>query len=163
MAAMFVVTTILYKTQSFTLSNGAILGYATMVVAMSMIFFGVKSYRDKQLNGAIRFGRALAVGLAIAGVASIFYAVSWEVVFNGFMPDFMDTYASMCVAKAKADGENEAAIREVIAKTNEMKEWYKNPLLRFGITVSEILPVGVLCSLVFAAILRRKEFLPATS
>jgi hypothetical protein len=42
-----------------------------------------------------------------------------------------------------------------------MKEMYKNPLLRFGMTLAIILPVGVVVALLSAAVLRRKEFLPA--
>ncbi len=36
-----------------------------------------------------------------------------------------------------------------------------NPVIRFGITLMEILPVGIIITLISAAILRKKEFLPA--
>jgi len=42
-----------------------------------------------------------------------------------------------------------------------MKRMYRNPAFRFGITLMEILPVGVIITLISAAILRKKEFLPA--
>jgi len=52
--------------------NGAInfdssdlIGYGSMVIALSMIFFGVKSYRDNYQNGAIKFGKGLQVGMLI--------------------------------------------------------------------------------------------------
>jgi hypothetical protein len=45
----------------------------------------------------------------------------------------------------------------------EFNEQYKNPFIRFGVTLMEILPVGIIITLISAALLRRKEFLPSTS
>lgn len=42
-----------------------------------------------------------------------------------------------------------------------MKERYANPLFRMAMTASEILPVGVVISLISAAILRNPAVLPA--
>lgn len=39
-------------------------------------------------------------------------------------------------------------------------ELYKNPLIRFGVTLTEILPVGLVLTLLSAAILRKREILP---
>ena len=43
--------------------NGAIFGYTALVAAFLFVFFGIKAYRDKELGGAITFGRALGAGL----------------------------------------------------------------------------------------------------
>ena len=48
---------------SMDFENGELLGYATMIIALSTIFFGIKTYRDKYLNGSIRFGKAFLMGL----------------------------------------------------------------------------------------------------
>ena len=40
-----------------------------MIVALSVIFLGVKRYRDQELGGVIRFGTAFMLGLGIAAVA----------------------------------------------------------------------------------------------
>jgi hypothetical protein len=37
---------------------------------------------------------------------------------------------------------------------------YKNPIIRFGITLIEVLPVGIIITLISAALLRRKDLLP---
>ena len=65
-------------------SNGSsflsseLFGYLTMLVALSMIFIGIKRYRDQELGGVIRFLPALAMGLAIAMIAGIMYTLVWE-------------------------------------------------------------------------------------
>ncbi|RYY31330.1 MAG: DUF4199 domain-containing protein, partial [Sphingobacteriaceae bacterium] len=40
-----------------------LLGYATMLVAFSFIFVGIKNYRDKNNGGSITFGKAFKIGL----------------------------------------------------------------------------------------------------
>jgi hypothetical protein len=58
-------------------STGEWIGYATMIIALSMIFVGVKSFRDKSSNGMISFGKAFQVGLLITLVASAIYVFGW--------------------------------------------------------------------------------------
>ena len=52
-------------------------------------------------------------------------------------------------------------LNALIAKYDEYKEMYKNPVIRFGMTLMEIAPVGIIMSLIPAALLRKKKFLPA--
>jgi hypothetical protein len=135
------------------------LGYTSMVISLSVIFFGVKSYRDRDLNGSITFGKAIGVGVLISVVASVVYAAGWEFCLHFFYPNFMEEYMAIYIEKAKSSGLTGAELAETIAKYDEAKEMYKNPLLRFAITMTEPLPVGVLISLISAALLRKKSFL----
>ena len=56
-----------------------LVGYLTMMVALSLIFVGVKRYRDRVLGGVIRFGTALGLGLGISAVAGVIYVIGWEI------------------------------------------------------------------------------------
>ena len=42
-----------------------------------------------------------------------------------------------------------------------LSEMYKNPFIRFGMTLMEIFPLGLAVALISAGILRKKEILPA--
>ena len=61
----------------------------------------------------------------------------------------------------RKDGTPEAEIEKTQKEMTEFGEMYKNPLIRFPMTMLEILPVGVIVTLISAALLRRKEVLPA--
>ncbi len=148
-----------WQNGAITFENGEYVGYTSMVIALSMVFFGVKSFRDNHLNGSIKFGKAFQVGLLISVVASLGYAISWEFYFNLIAPDFMDVYAAFSIDKAKSSGVDEAQIQKLMADMDSAKEMYKNPFLRFGMTLTEVLPVGILISLVSAALLRKKNLL----
>lgn len=133
------------------------LGYAAMVVVFSLIFFGIRNYRNKELNGMISFGKAFKTGFIITLIASTMYVVVWLFYYYLFMPDFIDHYTTHVLQVASKDG---ATAAELAAKTKEMKEFgemYENPLFVVLITYFEVLPVGLLVALFSALILKKKK------
>lgn len=138
--------------------SSQVFGYLVMLLALTLIFFAVRRYRDGVQGGVIGFGRALLLGALISLVASFIYAAVWEIYFviNGF--DFFDTYATSVIEKKKAAGVAGEALAQEIAKMAALKEKYANIFFRFPVTMSEILPVGLLVSFVSAAFLRTGGF-----
>jgi hypothetical protein len=138
-------------------SLGLVVGYATMVVAFLMVYFGIRSYRDRVAGGSISFGRAFSVGILITIVACLCYVATWEVIFYKFHPDFFDKYAARVVAETKASG---ATAEQVEAKRREMaiqSEQYRKPLVNIAYTFIEPFPVGLLFTLGCAGILRKRR------
>lgn len=140
--------------------NGMFIGYASMVIAFSLIFFGVKNYRDNHLNGTITFGKALKIGILVTLVASVIYAIAWEFYFNLLAPDFMAKYTDHLLTKMQTEGASAQEISEAKAQMESTGDMYKNPIFRFLITLLEIVPVGFVISLICAALLRKTQFLP---
>lgn len=135
---------------------GEIMGYLSMIIALSMIFFGIRSYRDGQLSGKISFGRAFRVGLLITLVASAIYIAGWMIYSNlGPGQDFMDQYFEYSVEQLRESGRPQEVIQQEIDEMQEFKEWYRNPLVQIGVTFMEIFPVGLVISLISAGLLRR--------
>lgn len=138
-----------------------LLGYLIMIVALSMIFVGIKRYRDQELGGVIHFGRAFALGLGISVVASVVYVAAWEV--NLALTDyaFYEEWPRAEIAKKEAAGMTGAELEAFSAEVMQYAEMADKPLLRMAITLLEILPVGLLVALISAAILRKSNILPA--
>jgi hypothetical protein len=136
-------------------------GYLIMLAALSLIFVGVKRYRDVECGGVIRFGRAFLLGLAIAVVAGLIYAIGWEVYLAVSGRDFMAEYSAAILRDMRAEGATAAAIDARTAEMRALTESYRNPFFRFPLTFVEIFPVGLLVSLVSAALLRNPKVLPA--
>ncbi len=132
------------------------LGYLIMLVGLSLIFVGIKQYRDRELGGTIRFGTALLVGLGISAVASVIYVAAWEVYLAMSDHAFIHTYTDAVIAKRTAEGISDAERAELVASMDAMKEKYGNPWYRLPITFTEIFPMGLIVSLISAAILRRR-------
>lgn len=140
---------------------GMLLTYLVMIVALTAVFLGIKAYRDKMLGGVIRFLPALGVGLGISAVASILYALAWEVssAYSSF--DFVAFYKAYMVEAAQASGGTPAEVNQAIANAEAFEKMYRNPLYRVPMVFVEMFPVGVLISLISAALLRNPRVLPA--
>ena len=137
-------------------------GYLVQLVALSLIFVGVKRYRDVEGGGVIGFGRAFALGLAMALVAALIYIIGWELFLATTDTDFIAEYSANTVSRMRADGASPAEIDKTMSEMRDFGEMYKNPLVRVPITFIEIFPVGLLVALVSAALLRNPRLLPAT-
>ena len=141
--------------------NGALYGYLTMLVALTAVFLGVKHYRDKVLGGAVRFLPALFVGLAISAIASVIYAIGWEIslALTGF--DFPGAYLHEMVEAARARGASAAEIERITQQAEGFARLYANPLYRLPVTFVEMFPIGAVIALISAALLRNSRFLAA--
>lgn len=141
--------------------GGMLLGYATMLVALTAVFVGVRQYRDKVLGGVIRFLPALGIGLGISTVACVFYVVGWEIslAFSDF--NFPQFYANAMLEGARAKGLSGAELEKVAADAKAFTDMYAKAYIRIPITFAEMFPVGLLVSLISAAVLRNSRVLPA--
>jgi hypothetical protein len=153
---IWVVTSMVLQMKNHDFDNGMIWGYAGMILAFSLIFVGIKKYWDSQ-GGVVSFGKAFRIGFFITLIASTVYVVVWLIDLYFFMPDFADQYATYKIDKMKASGATQVAINAEIAEMNTFKDLYKNPLFVILFTYLEILPVGLLLSLIAALVLKRKN------
>lgn len=129
--------------------GGMLTGYITMIIALSTIFFATKQYRDKYNEGVINFGKAFQVGIGITLVATMIYVLSWEIYYSNFASDFTDQYLSYMKEGLQDKGMTAAEIEAEMAPTAEMMQSYKdNTLMRMGMTAVEIIPVGLIITLI---------------
>ena len=137
-------------------------GYAIMLVAFSVVFLAVRHQRDVAGGGVIRFWPAFGMGLAISIIAGVVYVAAWELAQATVMEgDFATRYAAAMVAERRAAGASAAEIARLSTDLAKFVADYRDPLVRWPMTFLEILPVGILVSLVSAALLRNPRFLPA--
>lgn len=148
------------KTGAVNFDNGMIWGYSTMIIALSLVFFGIKSYRDNS-GGRITFFKGLQVGILISLISAICYAASWELYYSGSGQEFIQKYNAHYLDKLKASGASDTEVEKARVESEQFMEMYKNFYIRFPMTLMEILPVGIIVALISAALLRRREILPA--
>ncbi|HEV7233210.1 MAG TPA: DUF4199 domain-containing protein [Sphingorhabdus sp.] len=142
-------------------TGGVIAGFSSMIVALSFVFVGTKRYRDVELGGVIRFGKALAVGFGIAAIATVLYVAAWELYLYYTDYTFMDEYTRIALEQAQKAGQSASEIAELSKQMDGYKELYANPLSRWAVTAMEISPVAILMPIISATLLRNSNFMPA--
>jgi hypothetical protein len=136
--------------------KGVIVGYTGIVVSLLLVPFGIRSYRENVGGGNITFGRAFAVGILITLISCICYVIAWEIVYFNFLPDFAEKYTTYMVEKARASGASQQTIEATVQEMKNMKTMLDNPLINAALTFIEPFPVGLIITVVSAAILRKK-------
>ena len=136
-------------------------GFLIMFIALSLIFFGVKRYRDIEQGGVIKFSKALGLGVMMAVVAGIAYVVIWEIYLGLTGYEFYNDYFDSLLAKQEAAGLTGPELEAWATKNEGWKTALQNPLVRMPITFTEIFPIGFIVALVSAALLRKSDVLPA--
>ena len=140
-------------------SGGEYLGYTIMVLSFLLVFFGIRSYRDVKGEGQITFTRGFLIGIAITVISSVCYVVTWELLYfnSSSIHLFMEKYSQHMVDKVKASGASAASMQEQLQRIQRFKELYENPFFNSLFTFIEPFPVGLIITLISAAILRRKR------
>jgi hypothetical protein len=136
--------------------HSLLIGYANMVASFLLIYFGIRSYRDNTLAGQISFGRAFACGILITLITTVCYVATWEVLYFNFMPHSMDSYFAAQIHKVQSSGLDPATTAAKVAAIERSQQLYQNPFVNMAYTFMEPLPVGLVITLVSAAILRRR-------
>jgi hypothetical protein len=155
----FMSSSMIYMSKNDSMDHGTlamVIGYLGMLISFTFIFVAIKSYRDKQNNGIISFGKAFGMGLLIALIASTMYVIAWAIVYKNFLPNFMENYSATMIQDAKTSLSGDALQKE-IAGINKAKDMYATPWGFTLFTYAEILPVGILVSLIAALVLKRKR------
>jgi hypothetical protein len=141
-----------------------LVGYTAMILAFSVIFVAIKKERDDN-GGVITFGKGFRMALLITCITSTIYVIAWLLNYHFFMSDFMDRYAASSIKAAQASHLSAQELNEKIASINHMKDMYQSPFWIIIFTYAEILPVGLVVSLIAALALKRsgnKEQIIAT-
>ena len=136
--------------------RGLILGYTAIVLSFLLVFFGIRSYRENIGGGQISFGKAFSVGILITLISSLCYVIVWLIVYFNFMPDFFDKYTNYMIANVRASGASAEQIAREVENINNMKALYANPFFNAAFTFLEPFPVGLIITLISAAILRKR-------
>ncbi len=139
------------------MATGEVIGYSVMILSMLTVFFGVRHYRRQQAGTDFPFGKALLSGLAITGVASLVFYVGnvllYEVIKPNFLSEFGEYYRDYSLSQVSDDAERDKLRAELEASA----AYIENSYMYAGLMALTTLFIGIIISLLSAAILRRSS------
>ena len=150
---LFLLSWFLGKNLSFSVQE--ILGYASMVVALSFVFFGIKHFRDRVNNGMLGFGKALQVGVLISLITALAFGILDVIYVEYINPDFSEEYYAYMVEQYK-NALPEAEFKVKLTELEHQKAMFGNSFFNFVIMFLTVLLIGFIISLLSAVVLQRK-------
>lgn len=125
---------------NFDYSTNEILGYISIILSLSIIYFGIKHYRDNINNGAISLGKAIIIGVLISAMVGVGVAIA-DFIYTKFInPDFFNDYTQTL----KVQGREE----EIMEMTSTFAAFFMLILVTI---------IGLIISLISGLILQRKN------
>lgn len=121
-----------------------VLGYLSMLLALSLIFFGIRTYKNEHLGGRISFGRAFKMGALTALIPALGFFLYTIVFFKVAGPEFT-AYALENMPEEQ---------KEQMAGNMDL---FLNPVFQGAIMFLTVFFMGLLVSLVAALFLGNKR------
>ncbi|PWG05877.1 DUF4199 domain-containing protein [Polaribacter aquimarinus] len=121
-------------------STNELLGYLSIFLSLSFIFFGIKHYRDKENDGFISLGKAIQIGVLIAFLVGLGIAFA-DFIYTKFIdPSFFANYEQQLIEQGKED--------EIVKMTSTTAALFMLILVTI---------IGFIISLISGIILQRKK------
>lgn len=120
-------------------STNEILGYISILLSLSFIFFGIKHYRDRINNGILSVRKAIIIGVLISLLVGLGIAIA-DFIYTKFIdPSFFSNYELMLKEQGRQD--------EIMKITSETAALFMLVLVTI---------IGFIISLISGLILQRK-------
>ena len=88
--ASFIFSIFFWNKENFDYQVAEITGFATIFLAMSVVFFGIRFYRDQENAGRLAFWEGVKVGLAISILPMLAFAIFNFIFFEVWGDDFLE-------------------------------------------------------------------------
>lgn len=125
------------------------IGYTSMVIALSSIFFAIRKYRDEINNGTITFGESFKVGILTTLIPASFAFI--QTVF--FFFSFGDAFQKWAMANLKET--QPEYYKQYAEQMASAPEWMMNPFFQGIIMFITVFMIGLIISVIASMILKR--------
>ena len=138
------------------LRNGELIGYASIAVCLTAVFFGIKNYRNKNPGGSISFGNAFGLGTEISGVAGVIFGIYNFILYKYLAPDLSQRLLDYYKNKIINSGQSQEVITKQLQEMQSQAGFYGNPIIMGLVMILTVFAIGVAISLISALILKKK-------
>jgi uncharacterized protein DUF4199 len=145
-----------YIGENLSYSVQEIIGYVSIVVSLSFVFFGIRHFRDKINDGTVSFGKALLLGLAISLITALAFGILDVIYIKYIDPNFTEEYYARSLEKLE-DTLPAAEFEIERVKMESEKELFMSPVMSFILMSMIVFVIGFIISLLSAMVLQRKK------
>lgn len=136
----------------FDQTTNQTLGMVFYVVIIIGLFLGIRSYRDKYLNGFITYGQSLGAGVIIMLYYSVITAVFIFILYKFIDPNLLDKMLAMAEEQLAERGLGEGMIEQSM----QIQKKIMTPLVMSISSVFSGVFMGTILSLIISLFTRRE-------
>lgn len=137
-------------------STQEIIGYASMIVSLSFVYFGIKHFRDYENIGNISFKKGLLIGVLISLLTALTFGMLDVIYIKFINPDFLTEYYDVAIENMRETLSNEE-FKVKLAEMESEKELFSSTFMSFFIMAMTVFIIGFIVSLLSALLLQRKN------
>lgn len=130
-----------------------IIGYASMVLSLTTVFFGIRHFRDRQNSGTLSLGEGLKIGLGISLITALAFGVL-DMAYMWMNPGFTDTYYDTILTQLQAEL-SPAEFEQRKAELESQRALFSNPLMSFLLMAFTVFLIGIIMTVVSSLLLKR--------
>jgi len=135
---------------------GEVAGYLAIILALSAIFFGIKSYKDKS-GKTLTFKRAFVFGLFVDLIAALVFGIFSFILYQWVMPDFLQAYFDQSIEQVKSNPDlSNTQITIQISDILKNKNLMLSPAFGGLLMFITVFPIGLVVTLISSFVLREK-------
>jgi len=131
------------------------IGYITMLLALSLVFFGVRHFRNKNQGGILTFRKGLLVGTLISGVGAIIMGLYTAALFGVLIPDLGEQYFQMYLQTMQEQSGNDPAVMAQLEDYKANQGLYMSPAFQGVVMFFTVFLIGEVIAIISALILKR--------
>ncbi len=151
---LFLISSLLLKDLDFNTQE--IYGYASIVVSLLFVFWGIKHFRDKENHGILSFGKGVLIGLLITLFASVAFGL-YNVIYVEYIdPNFMTEYYNHSVEQVSKTLSGEE-LQARLKKMEQEKDLFSKPFMNFSLMFLTVFMIGLIISLISSLVLSKKS------
>ncbi|QHI38013.1 hypothetical protein IMCC3317_33960 [Kordia antarctica] len=149
---------VFYAGERFSFQTQSILGYVAMFLSLYYVYFGIKHYKNEELNGEIDFKTAFIIGALISIFAAVGFGLTDAIYISEINPDYTAQYLTY-ENKLLAARTNLTPGEMNYEKLSLLKrsEAFGNPFIVFFVMTMMVFVLGVIVSLLSAFMLHKKN------
>jgi hypothetical protein len=138
-----------------------VFGYATIILSLLFVYFGIRHWRDNFNNGRLSFGQGLKLGILITLFPSLAFGLFTLLEMLVLDPEFGNKYYAHVTQKIKAStppDQLQAALQQLELE----KEMFSSPFIQFAVMFLTVFLIGIVITVISSLILQRKIEPPAS-
>jgi hypothetical protein len=127
-----------------SMRRGEVVGYLSMLVAMSLVFFAMREHRNRQ-GGSLRFLQGLKLGVLVTLIAATLFGLATGILYASMGVEQTDAFMRLYMEHAA--GPDAAAQAKALADYEANRDLWLNHWFQGFVMFATVVPIGVLVSL----------------